>query len=211
KLFKEYFTYQLFDLVDTIGMQTKLVDIRIGGVDSESFEFVGMLVEEEKHYTKRYDAELVPSERSLSWPAFDREHFVKMQFFQYMIANTDWAVVTKHNLEMVKFPNNLRVVAVPYDFDYAGVVGQHYARPAENLPITSVRDRYFVPYPVQEDEFDKMVEFYLDLEDEIYALCDSAIYMTQKSIDENKKFISKFFDILRKPQKFKPEVVKNIE
>ena len=54
----------------------------------------------------------------------DRELFLKMEFFQYMIANTDWSLSNKHNLELVKVPARDKVIALPYDFDYSGFVGQ---------------------------------------------------------------------------------------
>ena len=205
KLYKEHLVYEIYDEIDTIGMRTKLIDVRLEG-SGDPLEFVGMLIEDEDEYARRFDAKIVV-EGKLKGPSLDRIPFLKVQFFQYLIANTDWAVSNKHNLEMVKFPDRIRVAAVPYDFDYSGLVGQHYAVPHEDLPIVSVRDRYFVPYPVNEEEFYQMVDFYLGIEQNIYDVIDGADYMSSKSRAEVHKFVSKYYDKLKKPKRFIGEVV----
>ncbi len=66
-----------------------------------------------------------------------------MTVFQYMIGNTDWCMSKQHNIKLVNMGKATSLVPVPYDFDYAGMVNAHYALPPANLPIKSVRERFF--------------------------------------------------------------------
>lgn len=57
--------------------------------------------------------------------ATDRKTMTRVAIFEYMIGNTDWSVPNNHNIELVFSRDNpaLMPYAVPYDFDYCGLVG----------------------------------------------------------------------------------------
>lgn len=198
RLYKEKFLYDLYHLIDTNSMQSKLVDIEFIHEGKSAAEYVGYVVEDEEAYASRHDAQIVESGR-LSAAALDRPSFLKIIFFQFMLGNTDWAVETKHNLELVKFPWAQRIIAIPYDFDYSGFVDQSYAVPHESMPIKSVRERYFHVYKMNQSEFDEMVEFYKSKESEIMQLLQNATYMQPKTIDQSRKYLEGFFKLLKKP------------
>ena len=84
--------------------------------------FLHFLVEDEEELEARLDAKVL--DRGVIRPStLERDPYVKMCFFQYMIANVDWSVSNKHNIEMVSVPGFDKVLALPYDFDYAGFTG----------------------------------------------------------------------------------------
>ena len=74
--------------------------------------------------------------------------------FEYMIGNTDWSMRQAppgggccHNFRMLgadKAQSGL--IPVPYDFDSSGFVNAPYAAPAEQLGLSSVRDRQYRGY-----------------------------------------------------------------
>jgi hypothetical protein len=205
-LFKEYFLYTLYQIIDTNGLQAKLVEISLVDQEKEAYEMLGIIIEDEKNYADRKNAHIVEDGR-LNSQSLDRESFLKMAFFQYMICNTDWTVGNKHNLEIVKLPNIARVVALPYDFDYSGFVGQDYAVPAPSLPIQSVHERYFHNYNITEAEFYSTVDYFLSIEEQIYAHCERATYMSSKTIEANKAYLASFFELLRQPEKLKKDII----
>ena len=59
--------------------------------------------------------------------------------FMYMVGNTDWSLPYLHNIRV--FQNFTSYIAVPYDFDWSGIVDAPYAVPDYRLNIKSVRDR----------------------------------------------------------------------
>ncbi|MEE9374408.1 MAG: hypothetical protein V3V00_15235 [Saprospiraceae bacterium] len=207
KLYKEYLLYDIYKIIDPRGMNAKLANITFIEENGKEIQFVGMFVEEEKAYSKRTNAIIVEFGK-LRVASLDRDLFLKMSFFQYMIANTDYSISNYHNLEMVKYPDNPRVVALPYDFDYSGFVGHHYAVPHESLPIKEVHERYFFRHSVKEEEFDEMVGFYLSIENEVNTLIDSATYLSEKSRIRSKAYLESFFNIMRMPKFFKRSTVR---
>lgn len=207
-LYKEFFLYDLYTFIDKNCFRAKLVDVNICENGKDTNKMVGFVIEDEEEYARKNNAKVITNGR-VGASHLDRDLFLKMEFFQYMIANTDWSLGNKHNLELVKVPTHEKIIALPYDFDYSGFVGQQYAVPHESLPIKDVNERYFFSYKITEEEFYKTVEYYLSIEEDIYRMCDEANYMSEKTIKQNKSYLKDFFDLLRNPKRLKPKMVKN--
>lgn len=205
-LYKEYFLYDLFRMIHPDGIRARLVQIKISDVDQEAKLYEGLIVEDEVEYARRLNIKVMQRDE-IERMRLDRDAFLKVLFFQYMIANTDWTLSNLHNIELVKYPNRDRFVPVPYDFDFSGFVGQSYAHPHSSLPIKSIHDRYFFPFQIKQSEFETMTDYFLSIEDEVYLLCDRASYMSSRSISQSKKYLKSFFDLLRKPKKIKASIV----
>jgi len=206
-LYKEFFLYGLYDFIDSNCIKAKLVDVILNDGKKEKYNFTAILIEDEAEYARRKNARVIDKGK-LRASRLHRKSFLKMVFFQYMISNTDWSVGNKHNLKFVKFPDIDKVVALPYDFDYSGFVGQLYAVPHESLPIDNIHQRHFFSYKVNEGEFYEMVKFYKSIEEDVYRICDEATYMKPKTIKENKKYLKEFFDLLDRPERLKSKIVK---
>jgi len=77
---------------------------------------VAFLVEDEKAYAHRKKARIIDKGK-VNPSRLERLPFLKMLFFQYLIANTDWSLRNRHNLELVVLPEQEKVTVLPYDFD----------------------------------------------------------------------------------------------
>lgn len=207
-LYKEYFLYVLYAFIDENSIRAKMVDVHICENGKDKYQMTGLVVEDEAEYERKHNARVI-TKGKVNASNLDRELFLKMEFFQYMIANTDWSLANKHNLELVKVPSREKIIALPYDFDYCGFVGQNYAVPHESLPIKDVNERYFFSYKITEEEFYQTVKYYLSIEEDIYRLCDEATYMSERTIKFNKAYLKDFFDLLRNPERLKPNMIKN--
>jgi len=203
-LYKEFLVYNLYRLITDHGIRTQLVDVEIVGPKYQH-QLTGFLIETENDYAHRTGAQVLKVGR-ISSSILDRQSFVRMQFFQYMIANCDWAVSNKHNLQLVKFPDMERTEVIAYDFDYAGFVGNNYAVPSPTLPIKSVHERYFLSYATTDIEIDQTISYYLDKEEEVYAKCAAADYLSEKDRKKCQDYLRSFFDLLRNPKQFKRRI-----
>lgn len=202
-LYKEYLVYELYREINDHGFRTQLVDIEI--IDPKrQYELTSFLIETEQDYAHRTGARVLQVGRvSTSASAIDRQRFVRTMLFQYMIANTDWSVSNNHNMELVKYPDNPRAEYVAYDFDYAGFVGNNYAVPADVLPIKSIHERYFFAYPTTDAEIDEAINYFLEREEAIYAICAAADYLDAETRASCQDYLRPFFDLLRDPPRFK--------
>jgi hypothetical protein len=73
--------------------------------------------------------------------------------FQHLIANHDWSMragpqgeVCCHNAQLIGPLGPGTTIAIPYDFDFSGLVDAPYASPPDELRINSVRERKYRGY-----------------------------------------------------------------
>lgn len=206
-LFKEYFLYDLYAMIDSNTLRTKMVKIKLHDGEKKDIIVTGFLIEDEKEYARRQNAKILEKAK-INASHLDRESFVKMEFFQYMISNTDWSLRNRHNLELVKLESMEKVMAIAYDFDYSGFVGQQYAVPHESLPIDNIHERYFFSYPMTDGEFFSAAQYFKSIEMDVYRLCEQATYMKAKTIYENKEYLKGFFRILNNPKRLRKEMLR---
>lgn len=205
-LFKERLAYDLYSLIDTLHMRTKCVIIELyeDGELKETLD--AFLVETEDHYAQRTSM-VVVEKGVLRSGILSRGHFLKMSFFQYMIGNPDYAIPNKHNVEILQTPDK-RYLAVPYDFDYSGLVDTDYAIPHESIPIKKVTERIFMAKNVSLEEANATADFFREKKDQIYATIESAAYLGEKDKKYATKYINGFFKVLDNERQMEREFTK---
>lgn len=152
-IYKEYLAYRLYNLITPASFRAKLVKINL--VDSKNpekiTEKIGFIVEDEEQVEARLETTLM-EERPKDTKQFARAHFLNFVLYEYMIGNTDWAFGNSHNARFFEHNTTKKVIPVPYDFDYSGLVNAPYAVPHESIPIANVRERYFKGGTVNQPE-----------------------------------------------------------
>ena len=164
------------------------------------------IVEEEEQIEARYQSTIHRGRRA-STRSLDRRAYANMCLFNYLILNVDWSVFNLHNVEIVGQPGSDRFIPIPYDFDYAGLVGTHYAVPQEGLGIESVNEAKWLGRGVTEDELREAATWYLKRMDGARALVDIHPDLTKyhrrrilKRLDEFERLLSnerKLMQLLR--------------
>lgn len=203
---KERLAYHLYEQIDTLHFQTRTIKIELYTNGELYDDLIGFLVETEKHYAARTKCKVAES-GTIRSAALWRSHFLKMGFFQYMIGNPDYAIPNKHNVEILQTPEK-KFVAVPYDFDYSGLVDTEYSMPHESLPITEVTERFFMHKNVSFKEAIATANYFISMEDQFYSVIDTANYLTDRDRKDVKDFLAYFFKILKSEKRVEKEFVK---
>jgi hypothetical protein len=134
----------------------------------------------------------------------DQPQLMFMSMFQYMIGNTDYSIMQLHNVIMLDDARGIRYT-VPYDFDYSGLVGAHYAVPAKELNLPSVRERMYRGPCKTEAEVDEALKPFRERQAELLALPAS---LSAHGLDEGtrrntEKYLGEFFDLIGRPDRVK--------
>jgi hypothetical protein len=150
-LLKEYLIYKMYNLLTEKSFRVRLLNITYEdnkGKKKTSAQY-GFFVEGIDEMAKR--------NRCKEWENIkinnespDREQMTMLAIFQYMIGNTDWSVRAYHNIKLIvsRKDSIAKPYAVPYDFDYSGMVNAYYAVPQPQLGIETVVQRVYRGYPV---------------------------------------------------------------
>lgn len=191
---REYLVYKMYNLVTPKSFRVRMGEATF--IDSanqkNNAEHLCFLIEDEDQMAKRNFG--VIWEDRVQMEATSSLEFTRMALFEYLIANTDWSVTYQQNIKLLYVAPN-PVYAVPYDFDYAGIVNAPYAVPAEELGITSVRQRLYRGYCSNlPDDFTQAVQFFNKIKPDIINLYQTSPYITDKYRRYALKFIEDFYE-----------------
>ncbi|MDO6473742.1 hypothetical protein [Maribacter sp. 1_MG-2023] len=124
----------------------------------------------------------------------------KISIFQYAIGNSDWSVTGLHNIKLFthKTGNNTKAIAVPYDFDYSGIVNAIYAIPSENLDINSVTERYFLGPCYSKETYEIMLKEFITKKSEIYNMIENFDLLKERSKKNMLSYLDSFYSQIEK-------------
>jgi hypothetical protein len=206
---KEYLAYKMYNLITEESFMVRLVMITYKDKTGRRDPLVkpGFLIEPEEHMALRNDCELMDS-KFVHQERTDRHKITVLSVFQYMIGNTDWNTRSEegpHNIVLIREESGAFPVAVPYDFDWSGLVNAPYAEPAPNLPVNDVRTRLFRGYCRTESEFQAAFDEFLQRKEEIYRTVTEVPYLDSGVLSDIEKYIDDFFETLEDPSAVRKE------
>lgn len=204
---REYLLYKLYNLITPESFRARLVKVETDDTkrNKQAQPFFGMLLEDDKQMAKRNHLKLI-KRTGLKMQYTDKDAFLKMAVFEYLIGNTDWSVEYQQNIRLLAEDSLSVPIPVPYDFDQSGLVYAPYAQPAEELKMSSVRERRYRGYCVNNiKEFDSVVTFYNDLKKDIYSVYTNCSLISPKYLKETIKYLDQFYSTINNPKKLQVE------
>ncbi len=203
---REWLVYQLYNLVTPLSFEARLVNLSLNDTKSKKLAapFYAILLEDEKKMSKRN--KLISVERKIKPEQTDTETFLKMAVFEYLIGNTDWSVQYLQNIKLVAADSNAVALTVPYDFDHSGMVNAPYAFPAEELKMSSVRERRYRGYCITDlKKFDQTITLFNNLKTDIYHLYTNCPFIDEKYKQSTLKYFDAFYAMINTPAKLAKE------
>ncbi len=199
---KEYLAYKIFNLLTNKSFRVRLVNLKLVNTNNQNKESISLvfMIEPVELLTKRLNSMPLKMD-NLNFYQMDSLSMDIISFFQYMIGNTDFAIHDRHNVKLLiskDFREN-RPFPVPYDFDYSGLINTFYALPEEFFEISNVKERYFRGMCRSDSDFIKLIDYFLEKEDEIKSLIISFEYLEEKPKKEMLDYIEQFYLELKDP------------
>ena len=153
----EYAVYRLFGAISPTGLRARLATVDYVEQDGKVVTSrLGFFVEDADDAASRSDLKEATVGGRVPSTQLDPSAAARAALFQYMIGNTDWSMrlgpageTCCHNFRLLGAAGaQSGLIPVPFDFDSSGLVNAPYAAPAEQLGLSSVRDRHYRGYCV---------------------------------------------------------------
>jgi len=208
-IIREYYVYKLQQLVTPFSFRVRLCKVIYEDTagDFDPTPHYGILIEDIDDLAARNG--MVEFERKIpNQEVCERTELDRIMMFQYLVGNLDFSVPKRHNFKLVADSVKPQPVAVPYDFDYTGLVSTSYAKPPPDLEVASVKVRVFRGLCRQEGGYDDAQNHFNKLKPDIYDLYNSSDYLSEKSIASATKFIDGFYKVLENPKSFDQKIFK---
>lgn len=193
----EYLVYRVFNILTDTSFRVRpffvnYVDEPSGKKTQESFAF---FIEPDDLLEDRLELNET-KKKYFFQDSTQYSHMSRLAVFQYLVGNTDWAVSTLHNIKLFKPGKDARPYAIPYDFDWCGVINTVYARPLPRFEIESVSERLFRGYCRTREQLEEQFVYFRSKRDEIYQLYESFEPLRKRQRKDALNYYDDFYEII---------------
>ena len=215
-LVEEYAAYRIFNLLSDASYRVRLLHAQFSDPDDKELEERGrryaFLIESTEALAERLNGEEADlAEVSLSW--FDQDQLAIVYVFQYLIANTDWSLVSAegenfccHNGTLIK--TDPAMFYIPYDFDLAGLVNAPYARPHPGMRISRVTERRYRGFCIGSDALRNAIVALHEQEQSVIDLIMSLPVLSDSDKNKRVKYLGRVLAAARDEDKLRKEFEK---
>lgn len=203
---EEYMIYKMYNQVTDLSFKVRLVKIKYYDTvrGEEVFERHSFFIEDEDQMAERNNFLL--RKGFLTPFDLDRENFMKMSVFEYLIGNKDWFITSNRNILILRSEESLfPLYAVPFDFDFAGLIDASYTKP-RNVPEKYLsKRRIYKGLCYTEDEFNRVFEFYRNLRPVFETIINSQEFISRATRRENISYLESFYTTIEDRESVKRE------
>jgi len=203
---EEYIIYKMYNKVTDLSFKVRLVKINYfdTGRGKKLFEKYSFFIEDDKHLAERNNSSEV--KEVLNPYNLNIEILKIMSVFEYMIGNKDWFITSKRNVIILRPENkSLEPYAVPYDFDFSGLVDAYYTKPPGATDEVLAPRRVYKGICFTDAEFKDAFEFYRKLRPALESVISDLEFITKYSRKYTLSYINEFYEIIGNPNLFKKE------
>ncbi len=193
---KEYMCYKIYESLTEQSFKTFLIDLTVVNADNsdEHYSSLAFFIENESKMARRNNCVVIKTE-GIDHEDLDYESEGLFSLFQYMIGNTDFGVSSQHNVKIIRRQGNIQAtpIAVPYDFDFSGLVNASYVKPDRKHGLRSVRDRLYFGNCMEKPDLDSLLQLFLHNKDKILRLIESNMLLEEEHKNESLEYITEFY------------------
>lgn len=192
----EYLLYRAYALLTDRSFRVRMLEVTFvdAGGARETGTRPGFVIEEDEALAARHGAQVFELEEGKNLPisAFDPVTTTMAAVFEYMIGNTDWSEIAGHNIEILDRGGT--ALAVPYDFDFSGLVDAPYATPNPDFQLRSVRERYYRGWCTAPFTTRLVLERFRDSRERVLALFAESTALEAETTERALRYLGDFYD-----------------
>lgn len=212
---QEFGIYKAYNLLSENSFRVRMLNVTYRDSEEKRRDQVvhNFFIESDDEVAKRLGMNKIKT-KTISPKQFHVAETNKYELFQYMIANTDWAIrkgprteTCCHNGKVIGRPESEdNWIVLPYDFDQAGLINTEYALPAIGLPIRNVKQRLYRGRCGHNEQLPVTIALFNAKRNEMEAV------LAPPALSEKKqrgilKYLKVFFDTINDPKKLNRQVI----
>lgn len=194
-ILREYAAYRMFENLNPACVRARLIRLYLKDSKKKKPQLLtAMLVEHEEEIIKRLRSVTV-TEWGIKPDQLDQDQAALMVLFQFMIGNTDWDLSACRNILLLQPEKTGKIMTVPFDFDFSGLVSAPYASPNSETGLASVKDRFLMANGLDATALMRAKNTFLITKPRFYEWCQN-IAVSKEASSEMTAFLDAFFSVL---------------
>ncbi len=215
---KEFLAYRIYNLITPFSfrVQPLLVEYVDDEKKSSTLTRFGFMIEDIDDLARRLDLKSLRIGR-VAVKQLDPLETARFALFQYMISNLDWSALSGpdpnrccHNSRLIgKRETAVPKYAIPYDFDFSGLVNAPYAGPPEGIRVRNVRQRLYRGFCADNDRLPRAVADFNEKKPAIMALFNDNPHLDKRDREGAVSYLQAFYEIINDPDQFESQITGN--
>lgn len=142
---REFLAYEMYNLLTPNSYRVQLVRIEYRDTEGNirPIKRYGFLLEDTDEMAERLGGEECDTCVNPDPARLDPKEENLLSVFQYMIGNGDWSLTMARNVKFIELSSG-RLVPVPFDFDFSGLVDASYAIPNREYGQWDLQSRVYM-------------------------------------------------------------------
>ncbi len=193
---KEYLAYKMFERLSPASVRARLIKLTIRDthVEKSKKTMYAILVEDEEETCARLKGSPV-SEYGIPTDSLIAHQAALSVMFEYLIGNTDWEIAMMRNVRLMRSNETGKVIVMPYDFDFSGLVSAPYASPSSESGLRTVRDRFLMSSGLKLEHLKRATQAIRAAKKDLYEICRSK-YLSKTTAGEMIDYLNTFFQMV---------------
>lgn len=214
-LLLELGVYRAYNVITDYSYRVRRVLVTYKDIDSKRWEQIqpAFIIEPTRAIAKRLQRKSIRP-ASVDIDQYSAAETANNLLFQYLIGNTDFAIKRGpsgegccHNGRVLKTPGvQDDLIALPYDFDQAGLINTRYALPDERLPIRRVTTRLYRGFCSQNDALMDSIALFNERRGAIAAALISP-ELQKRKFERAHKFVNEFYEVINDPDQLQDQIL----
>ncbi|MGD8384142.1 MAG: hypothetical protein PVF89_01925 [Lysobacterales bacterium] len=212
---KEFLAYRIYNLITPFSFRVKplMVEYVDDEKKSRTLTRFGFLIEDIDDVAQRLDLKDLHIGK-VAVMQLDPLETARFALFQYMISNLDWSALSGpdpnrccHNSRLIgKSETAVPKYAIPYDFDFSGLVNAPYAGPPEGIRVRNVRQRLYRGFCADNDRLPQAVADLNQKRRAIMALINDNPHLDKRARQSALDYLQAFYEIINDPDQFERQI-----
>ncbi len=214
-LHQEFGIYRTYNLLSEHSFRVRMLNVTYRDIERKRRDEVRLafFIESDDEVAERLDMKKKQT-KSIESHQFNPAQTNIFELFQYMIANTDWAIRKGpgtenccHNAKVIAKPDAQdNWVVLPYDFDQAGIINTQYALPSLALGIRTVRHRLYRGRCRHNDRLGQTIQLFNERRQDI-EIANTPQALNKKARQSALKYLDVFYKTINDPKKLKKQII----
>jgi len=196
-LIEEYMVYKMYNQVTKRSMKARMARIIYYDTKADSVLFTNysFFIEDKDKVAERNNSK--ETLKFMTPFSLDKESYMKLTFFQYMIGNRDWYVSSRKNIDLMQPDDTSQApYAIPYDFDFCGMIDADYTKP-QGVPKEKLSERrIYKGICYSEGELNEVFDFYRRLRPAFVSIIKSQKYLSAYTRRQDIRYIGYFYKVI---------------
>ena len=210
---QEYLAYRVYNVLTDYSHRVRLAKITyVHPSGAHVATRLGIFLERWEAVADRHGVIAAIVDGGVNIDLLSRADANRVAVFQYLIGNEDWSVLWPESNEdcchnSKPLYTDGRVIPLPYDFDFAGIVDAPYAIPKP--PNRKVRNRrYGGLCSTQGPDFEDTLALFRESREAIYALYQDQPEMRERVRASTLSYLDRFYDVINDAEKVERQLLR---